>query len=159
MRKDQSEIVIAKQVSSSTRKPFSLNQDSHRTVVRYILASIMKSDDLPELISINEISMHAQYFLAACLMQGIDAAARKLDVNPKTITNHIKWLQRLEGKILLKYSPPGKCMKLSAHGEKLAQQLIDDFQKAVKNLYANKMDGVVGGKLTQVIKSPFVSKP
>lgn len=117
------------------------------------MAQIMKIDDLPELVSINEIAFHAQYFLAACLAKSIDAAARKLDVHSKTVTNHIKWLQGLTGEPLLRYSPPGQTMKLSASGEKLANDLNADFSKAVRNLNKNKMDGVLGEKQMAVVKA------
>lgn len=130
-------------------------QDSNRPVLLYTMPKIMKIDDLPELVTMNEIAYHAQYLLAACLMKGLDAAATKLKVHPRTVKNHIKWLEECTGKKIVKPSVPGQTMKLSAHGEKLANALADDFQKGVRHLYSNKILGVAGVKLVEVLKPTF----
>lgn len=120
------------------------------------MAQIMEIEDLRELISINEIAYHAQFFVAACLMNGMEAAATKLGVDAKTIKNYIKKLEIYTGERILRPSPPGKTMRLSEHGEKLANALIDDFEGAVRKLYLSKNNVVVDKKLLEMAKAMFL---
>ncbi len=121
------------------------------------MAPIMTRKDLSELISLNEIANHAQYFLAVCVTGSIGGGAAILNATPRTVLNHIKWLQCLTGEKLLQNVLPGQTMKLSVRGKILANELRRDFLIAVKSLNSNKMDDVVGNRFMKVIKYPYWS--
>lgn len=117
----------------------------------------MDFEDEHELPNIHEITDHAFYFYAACRKKSIGGGAKLIGSTPRSMLNHIKWLQCLTGKKLLEEVEPGRTMQLSKAGKKLCKQIMEDFHTAVKNLNASKMDGVLGNSFVEVIKNPYWS--
>ena len=118
----------------------------------------MKDDELQERRRLNEISNHAIYFLAACVMKSVNGGGKALNIDPKTVCNHIKWLARLTGKTLFESGKPGRTIELTPYGQSLMNEFDADFDKTIRMLDANKQNDVVGSKYVETIKLPFVSR-
>lgn len=91
-------------------------------------------------------------------MKSISGGAKLLKVSPKTMFNHITWLEHLRGEKLLKDVAVGQPMQLTDAGKTLMKELDADFPGTIKGLDADKMDNVIGAKFVDVIRSPFVSR-
>lgn len=132
-------------------------QDSQRSVVKGTMLPMMTPDEIRERVMLHEISNHAHYFMAACLMQSIGGGAQLLNTTPKSVCNHIKWLERLVGGRLLQDLLPGQTMKLTSNGKKLMEELHANFTEALTKLKAEGKVEVVGKSFVEVIKSPIDS--
>lgn len=113
----------------------------------------MTIDELQERRRFDEISKHAYYFVAACLMKSIAGGAELINTTPKSISNHIKWLEQFRGEKLLVPTAPGKTMKLTWYGRKLWKRLHSDFAGAIKELDADKIVDIVGESFVEAIKT------
>lgn len=112
----------------------------------------MTDDELKERERLNEISLHAMYFMAACAKKSIGGGAKVYEKDPKTVCNHIKWLAHFTGKRLLERVNPGQPMELTADGEMLMDELDEDYDSTIKKLDANRKNNVFPSKYIETIR-------
>ena len=103
---------------------------------------------------IHLIADHVEYFVFLCLTGSMEGAAEKMLVHPKSVSNHIKWIERFAGKKIVQKNAPGHTTPLSAYGKQLFADLESDFLGTIKKLDADKVEDLLAQSFVETIKGP-----
>lgn len=117
--------------------------------------NVQEPKDIGDHADLREIYEHAFFLRTLYLTRSMGGAARALKVVPRSVFNHIQWMECLTGEKLLEDVAPGQTAQLTTFGEELGERLVDAYHKTALWLNRNKMDKVTGATFTEVIKQHY----
>ena len=119
----------------------------------------MTIDDLLELRRLREISEHLEYFSAVALTGSVKEASAALNVDKKTVSTHIDWIERLIGRnLVLDTGAPCQPKQLTRFGKALWEGIQTDLPKTLRMLDAMRMKHVAVDKFVVTIHEPFIPR-